>query len=299
MRFSRRQPSPLLLFLLPSLATALSPAAQDNIQSTLSKNTPTNADSKLDPAVSPLVDLTAKPKFEIGTKDAPVDGKDGKPHAGPWVDTAKDPKKDAKKDPKKPSNAKEDAELVVESKEEKKKLVNPDGTKIPEVNDGVMDDPHRQLPKVGTTGTEGGVSEKDKARKAQEGQTGEKVEKKPDSPKEAPPLPLGELSKSKGDKGDSKSKDGDAADDEIVPGGLEVRKKYMHGFKHLANSPRNLTISHQNTTTLLTQSLSPQIKTTSRSRSLVPSQHRSSLLPMAMLPRESYNHSIPISFHLP
>ncbi|CAG8951662.1 hypothetical protein HYFRA_00005462 [Hymenoscyphus fraxineus] len=222
MRFSRRQPSPLLLFLLPSLATALSAAAQDNIQSALTKNPPSKANPKVEPDVSPLGELNAKPKFEIGTKDAPVDGKDGKPHRGPWVDTAKDSKKDSK-DSKKPSNKVEDAELVIESKEEQKKLVNPDGTKIPEVNDGVMDDPHRKPPKKGTTGTEGGVSEKDKARKAKEGQTGERIEKKPDSPKEAPPLPPSEHDKSKGEKikGDSKSKVGDATDDKSVPGGLE------------------------------------------------------------------------------
>ncbi|PQE24279.1 UPF0016 domain-containing protein [Rutstroemia sp. NJR-2017a BVV2] len=197
MRFRRRQ-SPLLLLLLPSLAVALSAAAQDNIQSSLSKNTDSqttkleNTKVEVDPTVA---DAGNKAKFEVGTKDAPVDGKDGKPHAGPFVGNEKDPKKDAKPDPKKPK-ATEDGELVVPgtksatSKEEV--MVAADGTKIPQVNDGVMNDPSREPPKHGTTGTEGGVSEKDKARKAQEGQTGEKVEKKPDSPKEAPPLPHSE-----------------------------------------------------------------------------------------------------------
>ena len=94
-----------------------------------------------------------------------------------------------------------------------------------------MNDPSRELPRQGTTGTEGGVSEKDKARKAQEGQTGEKLEKKPDSPKEAPPLPLSEQEKiSKGEKDakveKNKGKDSDIDDaSELL--GLEVCQEIM------------------------------------------------------------------------
>ncbi len=161
------------------------------------------------------MDLNTKPKFEIGTKDAPVDGRDGKPHAGPFVGSEKDPKK-----PKSPS---EEAELVVATDEHIADMVTADGSKIPTVNDGVMDDPNRQVPKQGTTGTEGGVSEKDKARKAQEGQTGEKLEKKPDPPKEAPPLPHSEQAKIKNEK----AKDLDDSDVVLPDGlaGLEVRIK--------------------------------------------------------------------------
>lgn len=217
----RRRPAPILLLLLPSLAAALSAAAQDNIQSTLSKNTQPG-DTRIDPHPSPVVDLTTKSKADVGTKDAPVDGKDGKPHAGPWVGTEKDPK-DVKKDTKKPTS--EEGESVV-AKTESSKLVTPDGDKIPTVNDGVMDDPTRQLPKKGTTGTEGGVSERNKEQKAQEGQTGLKIEKKPDSPKEAPPLPHSEETKIKTEKSekttlkDAVSNDADVADG---LGGLEVR----------------------------------------------------------------------------
>ena len=183
----RRRASPLLLLLLPSLASALSAAARENTQSTLTKDT-TPRDVKADPAPSAVIDLNSKSKYEIGTKDAPVDGKDGKPHAGPFVGTEKDPKKESKK--AKPA---ENAELVTpKAKDDHVAMVAADGTPIPEVNDGVMNDPSRQLPKHGTTGTTGGVSEKDKARKAKEGQTGERLEKTPDSPKEAPPLPHGE-----------------------------------------------------------------------------------------------------------
>lgn len=210
----RRRPSPLLLLLLPSLATVFVAAAADGTKSTLSKATQPR-DAKVETNPSPIVDLNTKSKYDIGTKDAPVDGKDGKPHAGPFVGS----EKDSKKPKDKVKTASEDGELVL-GKEELSdlNLKAPDGGKIPAVNDGVMDDPNRELPKQGTTGTEGGVSEKDKARKAKEGQTGEKLEKKPDSPKEAPPMPVSEQTKSKTEK--SKAKDADDYDDDI--GGLEV-----------------------------------------------------------------------------
>lgn len=212
----RRRPAPLLLFLLPSIATALAAATPDNAQLTLSKNSQAR-DARLDAVSTPLVDLNTKSKYDIGTKDAPVDGKDGKPHAGPFVGTEKDPKKDDKKT--KPDL--DDGELVV-AKKEHPQVVTADGGKIPNSNDGVMDDPHREPPKQGTTGTEGGVTEKDKQRKAQEGQTGERVEKKPGSPKEAPPLPHSEENQLKGEK--SKAKEADDGDEELGEGlsGLEV-----------------------------------------------------------------------------
>lgn len=102
------------------------------------------------------------------------------PHAGPWVGTDKESKTGA---------AEKDDELVVGKEDLTKKIKTADGSKIPDSNDGVMDDKHRPAPKEGTRGTEGGVSEKDKVRKAKEGQTGEKVEQMPGSPKEAPVHP--------------------------------------------------------------------------------------------------------------
>jgi hypothetical protein len=62
------------------------------------------------------------------------------------------------------------------------------GERIPESHDGVMDDKNRRGPKKGTTGTEGGVSEKDKDRRLRE-QSGKRAENKPPTPKEAPPPP--------------------------------------------------------------------------------------------------------------
>jgi hypothetical protein len=82
-----------------------------------------------------------------GTKDAPVDGMDGKPHAGPYI--ADDPK------------AHDKAPNVVEDLASMKKpTATPESVLIDEVKDGdksVMQDPERKLA-TGTTGTEGGAS---------------------------------------------------------------------------------------------------------------------------------------------
>jgi len=226
LRLCRR--SQLLLLVLPSLAAAAALAAD-------ASNAPTNLAVARD-ATAAVPSPTAqgaqlagqKPSSltQVGTKDAPVDGKDGKPHAGPFVDS----------DRKKTEAAKEATdELVLETKKQTPLKGAPaditivDGQKIPEVNDGVMNDPERQLPKDGTTGTEGGVSQKDKERKAHEGQTGEKLEKKPDSPKEAPPLPHSEqelikTENEKTEKGTKKSKSKDVdSDDTSKLSGLDVR----------------------------------------------------------------------------
>lgn len=159
----RNRKSPLLLLLLPSLAAAAA-----------------LADKQLDggPVAhayqsDPVSDGASSAK-KLGTKDAPVDGKDGKPHAGPFVEL--DRSGAATKDLPTLKDRPADPTIV-------------DGKRIPETNDGVMDDKNRPGPKKGTTGTEGGVSEKNKERILKEKQTGEKVENKPQTPKEAPPLP--------------------------------------------------------------------------------------------------------------
>jgi hypothetical protein len=220
----RRRASPVLLFLLPSLASLLVSATSDNTQSNLANNGQARNAKVLAPTptadLGPLIKPTAR--ADVGTKDAPVDGKDGKPHAGPFVDT----------DRKKTKAEGEDAELVLKNsapvlKDVPADTTRVDGVPIPEVNDGVMNDPDRKTPKQGTTGTEGGVSEKNKVQKAQEGQTGEKVEKKPNSPKEAPPLPHSEEQRLQTEKSkDSKKpkpKDGDGIpDDTSELSGLEV-----------------------------------------------------------------------------
>ncbi|KAL3426068.1 hypothetical protein PVAG01_02859 [Phlyctema vagabunda] len=193
----RRRPSPLLLLLLPSIATAIAPGSS---APRLVKRVE-SLDTKIAPE-APVVDGTASRQSFVGTKDAPVDGKDGKPHAGPFVDAGEKGKKPS-------TDESELAKDLPPLKNAPADLTVVDGVKIPQSNDGVMDDPGRTKPKVGTTGTEGGVSEKDKARKAQEGQTGEKTEKTPGSPKEAPPLPQTEVVKT------GRVKELDTPDDDV------------------------------------------------------------------------------------
>lgn len=115
-----------------------------------------------------------------GTLDAPVDGKDGKPHEGPWVETAAE--RDRKKD-------KADGRTFnVADTERTGDRVAANGKAIPHSNEGVMDDPSRVGPKEGTRGTEGGMTEKTKDTK----QIKDKV---PETPKEARPLPHSEQEK--------------------------------------------------------------------------------------------------------
>ncbi|KAL2134199.1 hypothetical protein VTI74DRAFT_764 [Chaetomium olivicolor] len=153
----RNRKSPLLLLLLPSLAVAAALADQQ-----LDKDSVAVSDG-------------ATPARRYSTKDAPVDGKDGKPHAGPFIELS-DKSSESTRDLPALKDRPADP-LVV------------DGKRVPERHDGVMDDKNRPGPKKGTTGTEGGVSEKSKDRQLKEKQTGEKVENTPPTPKEAPPLP--------------------------------------------------------------------------------------------------------------
>ncbi|KAM5452415.1 GCR1-dependent translation factor 1 [Microsporum audouinii] len=112
----------------------------------------------------------------------PFDGKDGKPHAGPFVETS------AERDRKKSQNGSKMKDEEDDTFSENTEHIAPDGTKIPHSNDGVMDDKNRSGPKEGTTGTEGGVSEKSKGKDTS-------GDRKPDPPKEAPPLPHSEQKK--------------------------------------------------------------------------------------------------------
>jgi len=169
----------------------------------------------------------SKPTLDgLGTKDAPVDGKDGRPHLGPFVETS------AERDRKKAKGSGDDEKIKkpVPSSISGGGASSDDGWKMPETNDGVMDDPNRSGPKEGTRGTEGGISEKSKDKK--EGLLeGTKAEKKPDPPKEVPPLPHSEQEKldQKATKDDAeKSKDANSKDDgkqkdkQKEVGGLEV-----------------------------------------------------------------------------
>lgn len=166
----RTQPSPLFLFLVPSLVTVvaidLSSATERQTRGVLA-------------GPDALVDSIVKREHAaVGTREAPIDGNDGMPHQGPFVDSRR-------------NRGNDDVQIDVlgESPDD---IVLLDGKPFLEPHDGVMDDPDRPRPKEGTTGTEGGVSEKAKERKAREDQTGGKADNIPEGPKEVPPLPQNE-----------------------------------------------------------------------------------------------------------
>ncbi|KAH9888633.1 hypothetical protein F4778DRAFT_754759 [Xylariomycetidae sp. FL2044] len=194
----RHPRAPLVLLLLQAITLASS-----------SLETSPGKDARIpgpDPASSQLSldsssSSSTKSKVEVGTKNAPVDGKDGMPHEGPFVSTDKGRKK-----PEDADSTDGDELPTLKGRPSDPAII--DGVKIPESNDGVMDDPNRSPPKQGTTGTEGGVSEKDKARKAKEGETGERVENIPETPKEKPPLPHSEQEKMSSEKAGNKDAKG-------------------------------------------------------------------------------------------
>lgn len=172
MHFGRRRAA-VLLSILPLLSTALALSTEDirdtakSVQQDIKDTAKSvqNAANKAIPKVDDVAEvatsvLSSPTRIAIGTKDAPVDGLDGKPHTGPFLDSASSSDKSAVKD----------------SSNTRPKIKKPEG------EDGVMNDANRQTPKKGTTGTEGGVSEKE--RLAEAGGV-----KKPEAPKEAPELP--------------------------------------------------------------------------------------------------------------
>ncbi|CAI7663468.1 unnamed protein product [Penicillium manginii] len=201
--------SPFILFLLPAISTALAdvkPNAQPTVRASYGS-------SGLDARYADT-DSYASGNVAKGSSDVPVDGKDGKPHAGPWVETG------AERDRKITGNTivgSDDYELApsrLDTKIPSSDHLNTDGGKvIPHSNGGVMNDPNRAGPKEGTRGTEGGVSAKEK-----ENQYAEKV---PGSPKEAPPLPHGEKQKFSSDSDSASGSGGRTADEAGTLGMLE------------------------------------------------------------------------------
>ncbi|KXG46133.1 Uncharacterized protein family UPF0016 [Penicillium griseofulvum] len=164
--------SSFLLFLLPAISAALADTTyNDNIDSQVSRETAGNNAHLVDSNI--VASNVAK-----GAPDVPVDGKDGRPHAGPWVETNADrDHKVAKAGGDIDSGSRYDTKIP-----SSEHLSTEEGKVIPHSNGGVMDDPYRSGPREGTRGTEGGVSEKGKENQL----VSEKV---PGSPKEAPPLP--------------------------------------------------------------------------------------------------------------
>jgi hypothetical protein len=187
----RSPPSTLLLLLLPAIVSsaAIEPKPQDGLLAAKA------------PVAGAIRDYTAIPtsnarpsnqKPAVGTKDAPVDGLDGKPHAGPFVDTTPDDKKKKKQPVAGGEDLVKPLPTTLSNLQKSGHGAATEWDTIPEKNDGVMDDANRVAPKEGTTGTGGGVTERNKKNMAAQGQKGEKTERKPETPKEAPPLPHSE-----------------------------------------------------------------------------------------------------------
>ncbi|KAJ5816343.1 hypothetical protein N7447_008576 [Penicillium robsamsonii] len=171
--------SSFLLFLLPAISTVLADTTyNDNIDSRVSRETVGNNARLVDSDI--VASNVAK-----GPPDVPVDGKDGKPHAGPWVETNADRDSKIVKGSDDNGSVSTKSDIKLSSSEH---LSTEDGKVIPHSNGGVMDDPYRAGPREGTRGTEGGVSEKGKGNQL----VSEKV---PGGPKEAPPLPHSETKK--------------------------------------------------------------------------------------------------------
>lgn len=288
----RRQRASLFLLLLPSLAlsTAIPDApSQKEARAVIPDNS--GAQSALDSTSS-----STKPKIDVGTKNAPVDGKDGMPHEGPFITTDKERKKGSD------SPELSDSKSLPTVKESSSDSITIDGKKIPESNDGVMDDPHRQPPKQGTTGTEGGVSEKDKARKVKEGETGERVENVPVTPNEVPSMPNDAKGKTSDEKESTSKDDPHRTADDVI--GLEVRSRAaperlprLSIMRH-ANHPllhRNQRIFQASYEMLPIQSLIPPSKTTSTLRTR-PSHHPRSSAKITKATKASSSHSTPSSF---
>lgn len=179
---------PVALLLLQIPASALADPVSRNDLSSKSSILP--REPTITEVAAAEIDARATPKAAPkGTLDAPVDGKDGKPHAGPWVETS------AERDRKKAASASTEASTETKPKGSKSELPAANGEHQPHDYSGVMDDPHRTGPKEGTRGTEGGVSGKSKDAKS----SGEKVPGAPKAPKEAPPVPQSSQKTTSGD----------------------------------------------------------------------------------------------------
>lgn len=198
----------LLLLVLPTLAASLAadPKAKG---ASAQRATSDSLDDR-------QIDSITLNKPDKGTKDAPVDGLDGKPHAGPFVyDTKERVKLESKVEDLSSSRFSDELDKAREG-----------GFEIPDRVDSVMADREGQRKGKGSIdGTEGGVSEKER-NKAKSGSG--KDEKRPEGPKEV--LDQHEHEKEKVIKGSGKdssaskssSKDEKKEKGEKGIGGLEV-----------------------------------------------------------------------------
>jgi hypothetical protein len=218
-------------------------------------------------AVPAYPDVSAAPNPSLtpatgpkGTKDAPFDGQDGMPHAGPYINDDPSPTK------KKPA--------IVEELGPKKTVIGPTEPsaedKVLDGDKSVMQDPNRN-----------------------EDKTGEKLEKVPESPKEAPQLPHSDQKQIQGEVLGSET-----STRALGAVGLEVCGAVVKNKSAIANDthrnpqvfPRAHTISH---TPSPTRCLTKTLSTPLRSRRLPPRTYQMKM-PVAL-----YNHSTRSSSHSP
>ncbi|KAI4142060.1 MAG: hypothetical protein L6R39_005098 [Caloplaca ligustica] len=232
----RHSTASLLLLLIPRLHHTYAIRSSEQVAAALAEGKQLPKDEGPSPSVPSSL---AKSNIDgsVGTKDAPVDGKDGRPHQGPFVETS------AERDRKKAKESGDDEPAATAKKppttDKLKEASYKDGWKmeLPETNDGVMDDPNRSGPKEGTRGTEGGISEKSRDGKS-EGDSGlTRSEKKPDPPKEAPPLPHGEQEKLGSKDGKEPSKKVSEAKSPEIDDIPKEKSKELGGLEKPADLP--------------------------------------------------------------
>ncbi len=197
---------PAILLLLPAITAALADPTSNN--ENIKEYAAVERDASGSNAIVPDLDGLIPKASPKGTQDAPVDGRDGRPHAGPWVET--NAERDRKKSGMVPS-VEEQPRRDTKSAEH----WDSDGQPIPYSNDGVMDDRNRATPKEGTRGTENGVSGKPNG-------NAYTADKSPDSPKEAPPLPHSEEQRLPTTGDDTGAKDTKGSGTDSTLGVLEV-----------------------------------------------------------------------------
>ncbi|KAL5334091.1 hypothetical protein BJX70DRAFT_379216 [Aspergillus crustosus] len=215
--------SPAYFFLLSAISTALAgQGAGDGIVkvfAVVQRDT-----SRFNTPVLGPEELASNPPK--GTQDAPVDGKDGRPHTGPWVET------NAERDRKKSGTVTLSGDQA-RSDTTASEHLDTNGAPMPYSNDGVMDDRNRPAPIEGTRGTEGGVSGKLKGSTY----SGDKA---PDSPREAPPLPHSEEQRLSVMEEDNSSKDTKAPGTDSTLGVLE-KPADLPDKPHYIPLPKSLT----------------------------------------------------------
>ena len=220
----RQQPLPLFVILIRIVGFSLHVYAEPVTAVTRSEKEVPLGPSEEPSGVATSTRSISDLNLDSGSEDWPIDGKDGRPHKGPFVET----KGDRERKKAKENGDEEAAAAKLPSALDLKKGARYDEENLPKTNDGVMDDPNRAGPKEGTRGTEGGISERVRDRKKEQNDiTGLQAEKKPDPPKEAPPLPHSEqqIVSQSSSKDSDKSGSSETPEKEEKPkelGGLEV-----------------------------------------------------------------------------